>query len=224
MDHHDVVPRSGVRQLGIETPNISLHLFGKLFSDINELLCRYPASLSMVDSLLVPTPLVNIRHLAVFDVIPGLEFLLDGVMLPRLHSLAVLIVPLFVALASRANQMKTLDTIDHLVISDQVDDDEERCFSLKQWYIVLDALPRLRTLLIHIHNTKCPPMAMADLLINDISQTRKASFTVFSCCIDEMNDTDSKEHFVTYLENTMDMVCYFVQLALINATRFNAWF
>jgi hypothetical protein len=223
MDNHDIVPRSGVRQLGIKTPNTSLHLFGKLFSDINKLWCQYPASLSMFDSLLMPAPFMNICQLILPDVVPGLEFLLDGVMLPHLHSLNVLIVPLFVALASRANQMKTLDTIDHLVISDQ-DDKEEKSFSLKQWYIVLDALPRLRTLLIHIHNTKCPPMAMADLLINDISQTRKASFTVFSCCIDEMNDTDSKEHFVTYLENTMDMVCYFVQLALINATRFNAWF
>jgi hypothetical protein len=160
----------------------------------------------------------------VFDVIPGLEFLLDGVMLPRLHSLAVLIVPLFVALASRANQMKTLDTIDHLVISDQVDDDEERCFSLKQWYIVLDALPRLRTLLVHIRNAKCPPMAMADLLISYISQTRQVSFTIFSCCINHMNDTNSKEHFITYLQNTMDVVCYPVQLALIDATKLNAWF
>jgi hypothetical protein len=222
MDHHDVVPRSGVRQLGIKTPNILLHLIGKSFPNANELWCRYPASLSMVNSLLVPTPLVNIRHLTVLDVVPGLEFLLDGFMLPHLHSLDILIVPLFIALASRANQMRTLDTIDHLVITDQ-DEEEERCFSLKQWYIVLDALPHLRILLVHIHNSKCPSMAMADLFINYIRRTKQVSFTLFSCCIDDITDMDSKEHFITYLEEGMQMVCSPVQLASISPTRLNAW-
>jgi hypothetical protein len=221
MDHHDVVPRSGVRQLGLKTPNILLHLIGKLFPDANELWCTYPASLSMIDSLLVPTPLVNIRHLRVSNIVPGLEFLLDGVMLPHLHSLDILIVPLFVALASRANQMRTLDTIDHLVITDQADD-EEKCFSLKQWYIVLDALPRLQILLVQICNAKCPPMTMADLFINYIQRTKQVSLTLFSCCIDNINDMDSKEHFITYLEERMKMICSPVQLASFGPTRLNA--
>jgi hypothetical protein len=144
-------------------------------------------------------------------------------MLPRLRSLDVMIIPLFVALASRANQMKTLDTIEHLVIADQADG-EEICFSLKQWYIILDALPRLRTLLVHIHNAKCPPMVLADLLIDYASRTKQMSLTIFACCIDEMNDTDSKKRFINYLEKTMNVVCYPVQLAYFDDTRLNAWF
>jgi len=198
-------------------------LLGKLFSNVKELWCQYPASLSMVDSLLMPTPLVNIRHLTLIDVVPGLEFLLDGIMLPRLYSLDVTMVPLFVALASRMNQMKTLDAIEHLAISDQ-DDEKERCFSLKQWYIVLDALPRLRTLLVHIHNAKCPPMALADLFINYMRRAREVSFTIFCCCIDETNDTTSKEHFITYLGDTMEVVCCPVLLGCMDDTRLITWF
>lgn len=223
MENHDVVPYSGVHQLGIQTPNISLHLVAQLFSNVKDLWCKHPASLSMVDSLLTPAPLVNIRHLTLLDVVPGLEFLLDGVMLPHLHSLDVTLIQLFVALASRANQMKTLDTIEHLVILDQIDK-KEKSFSLKQWYIVLDALPRLRTLLIHINNAKCPPLAMADLLIDYIRRATKVSFTVLSCYIDETNDTDSKEHFITYLADTMEVVFCPVQLAHFGKTRLYAWF
>ncbi|CAF4073334.1 unnamed protein product, partial [Rotaria sp. Silwood1] len=120
MNHHNVAPRSGVHQLGIKSPNISLHSLGKLCSDANELVCQHPASFSMVDSLIMaPTPLINLRCLEIHNVVPGLELLFDGNMLPRLHSLRGLIIPLFVAFASRANQMKTLDTVDHLAITDQ---------------------------------------------------------------------------------------------------------
>jgi hypothetical protein len=152
-----------------------------------------------------------------------LEFLLDGVMLPRLHSLEVMLVPLFVALARRTNQMKTLDTIEHLVIAGQTDS-KERCFPLKQWYMVLNAFPRLRTLFIHIHNAECPPMASADLLIDYVRRTRQVSLTIFACCIDEMGDTDNKTRFVNYLEDTMNVVYHPVQLVIIGDTRFNAWF
>ena len=223
MIHHDIVPHDGVRQLKIEIPDVSLHSVGKLFSNANELWCKYPASLLISDSLVMPTPLINVRHLKLCDVIPGLEFLFDGVMLPRLYSLEVMIVPLFVALASRSNQIKTLNTIEHLVIADHINQ-EKRCFSLKQWYLILDALPRLRTLLVHIHNPKCPPMVLADLFINYASRTRQVSLTVFACIIDETNNTKSKELFIEYLENRMNAICYPVQLASMDDTRLNAWF
>lgn len=177
MVHPDKVPHSGVRRLELKTPNIPLHLIDKLFPQVNELCCIYPASLSIVDSLLVP-PFVNIRHLTVFDVVPGLEFLLDGVILPHLHSLHIHIVPLFVALISRANQMKTLDAINHLMITNQ-DDYEEWCFSLKQWCTIFDARPCLQRLFIQIDNAKCPSIEMADLLINYIKQTKDVSLTLF---------------------------------------------
>jgi hypothetical protein len=223
IDHHDIVPCSGVRQLKVQIPNVSLHSLGKLFSNVNLLWCKYPTSLSIGDSLLMPTPLVNMRHLKVLSVIPGLEFLLDGVMLPRLYFLEVMIVPLFVALASRANQMKILDTVEHLVITDQ-EGNEESCFSLKQWYTVLDALPRLRTLLIDIQNAKCPPMALADLFIDYANRTRQKSLTIFACFIDDTNDTKNKEHFINYVEDTIEVVCRPVQLMSLGGTRFNAWF
>jgi hypothetical protein len=222
MDHYDLVPRTGVHKLGIRTPNVLWHSIGKLFPDVNELTCLHPASLSLVDSSLMPTPLINVRHLIVLDVVPGLELLLDSVMLPRLHSLRGLIVPLFVAFASRANQMRTLDTIDHLMITDQ-DDDDENHFSFKQWHIVLDTLPHLRTLLIQIHNAKCPPMGMADLLIDYIRRTKHMPLTLFSCCIDHLNDMDNKEHFTAYLEEGIEKVCDAVQFASLSPTRLDAW-
>jgi hypothetical protein len=223
MKNPDVVPCNGVYQLGIQTPNISLNLLAQ-FVNVQDLWFKYPASLSMIDLSLTPTPpLVNIRHLTLLDVVPGLEFLLDGVMLPNLRSLDVMLIQLFVALASRANQMKALDTIEYLVILDQADT-KETSFSLKQWYIVLDALPRLRTLLIHILNGKCPPMAMADLLIDYIKRARQMSLTIFSFYIDDKNDKNSKEHFVNCLADTMEAIFVPAQLAQIGETRLYAWF
>ena len=157
MENNDVAPCNGVRHVGINVPNILLHSIGKLFPDANELTLRYPASLSMINSSLAPIPLINIRHLRVQNVIPGLELLLNGTMLPHLQFLRGLAVPLFLAFVRRINPTKTLDTVDHLVITDQSGVDEQG-FSFKQWYIVLDVLPRLKTLLIQFLNAKCPPI------------------------------------------------------------------
>jgi hypothetical protein len=222
MDYHGVVPRSGIRHLGVTASNILLHSIGKLFSDANELTCLHPTSLSMVGSSLAPSPLINLRRLIVKAVVPGLELLLDGTMLPRLHTLSGLIVPLFVAFARRENQMKTLDMIEQLEIADEPNYDE-RCFSFKQWHIVLGALPRLRTLLIQIYNPKCPPMGLTDILVDYLRRTTRASLTLFSCCIDDCNDANNKEHFIAYLEKRIEMVCSPVQLASINPTRLDAW-
>ena len=160
-----------------------------------------------------------------FDVIPGLELLLDGVMFPRLNSLCVTIVPLFVSLANRADQMKTLDAIEHLTITDQ-SDLEERCFSLKQWYLMFDAFPRLRTLHIQFQNSRCPPMAMVDLLIDYIRQARETSFTLLSFYIhdERQKDTDKKEHFITCLEDKLEIEFYPVLIAITDGTSFSAWF
>ncbi|CAF4634355.1 unnamed protein product, partial [Rotaria socialis] len=222
MYHRDVAPRNGVRELGITASNTSLHSIGKLFPNVKELMCTYPASLSMADSSLAPTPLVNVLHLTVLDVVPGLELLLDGIMLPRLRSIRGMIVPLFVTLARRTNQMRTLDTIDHLEITDQNNGDE-RSFSFKQWYMLLDAVPRLRTLLFQFHNAKCPPIALADLFIDYIRRTIRTPLTLFSCCIDDVNDINSKEHFITRLEEGINMVRPSIQFASISSTRLYAW-
>ena len=222
MNHHDVAPQSGVRRLGMKAPNILLNSIGKLFSDANELICLHPASLSIVNSLPAPTPLINVFRLTVLGVVPGLELLLDGNMLPCLHSLSGLVVPLFVAFARRTNQMKTLDTIDHLVITDQ-EDDNERSFSFKQWHIVLDALPCLRTLILQFHNPKCPPMALADLFITYIRRSSQIFLTLFSCGIDHCSDTDSKERFIMHLEGRIKIICSFAQIALIGQTRLDVW-
>jgi hypothetical protein len=109
-----------------------------------------------------------------------------------------------------------------LVITDQ-EDDGKRCFSFKQWHIVLDALPRLRTLIVQFHNPKCPPMAMVDLFIDYIRRRTQTFLTLFSCGIDHDSDTDSKEHFIIYLEERIKMVCSSVQLAFISPTRLDAW-
>jgi hypothetical protein len=223
MDHNDAAPpHNGVRHLEIKAPNILLHSIGKLFSDANVLTFQRSASLSMVDSSLTPTPLINIRHLIVYNVVPGLELLLDGIMLPRLQFLRGLAVPLFVAFARRANQIKTLDTVDHLVITDRPSGDEI-CFSLKQWHIVLDVLPRLRTLLIQFQNPKCPPIGMAELFIDYIKRTIRSPLILFSCCIDHCSDRVSKEHFVNYLEERIEMECSSVQFASINSTCLDVW-
>jgi hypothetical protein len=46
---------------------------------------------------------------------------------------------------------------------------------------------------------------------------------LFSCCIDDCNDAENKEHFIMYLEKRIEMVCSPVQLASINPTRLDAW-
>ena len=225
MNPHNIAPsRSRVRHLGIKDPNISLSSVGELFPETNELTFRCPGSLSIVhSSLMASTPLINLRHLAIHGVVPGLELLLDGMMLPRLQSLCTLLVPLFLALIRRTNQMKTLDTVDHLGITDQPFNDE-RCLAFKQWYIVFDVFPRLRTLLVQFHNSKCPPMAIADLFVDYIRRIARSPLTLFSCCIDHFSDADNKEHFTTYLEERIRMVCSPVQMTSIGPTTLDAWF
>lgn len=222
MDDNHVAPRNGVRNLEIKVPNILLHSIGKLFFDTYELTFEHSASLLMVDSSLMSTPLINIRRLTVCNVVLGLELLLDGIMLPRLQSLRGFIVTLFIAFARRANQMKTLDTVDHLVITDQPDN-EEQCFSLKQWHTVLDVLPRLRTLLIQLENSRCPPMGLSELFIDYIKRTIRSPLILFSCCINHSSDEVNKKDFVNYLEERIEKECSSVQFASTYSTRLDIW-
>ena len=222
MEHNDIAPCKGVCHLGINGRNILLHSIGKFFPDANELTLLYPASLSMINSSLTPIPLVNIRHLTVYSVVPGLELLFDGNMLPHLQFLHGRAAALFMALVKRPNQTATLDTVDHLVITDQFHVAEQG-FSFKQWHIVLDVVPRLRTLLIQFGNAKCPPMGMADLFMDYIKRNIRSPLTLFSCCIDHSDDVENKEHFVTYLEERIEMECSPVQLMSIGGTRLDAW-
>ena len=223
MNPHNIAPRSCVRHFGIKDSNILLNSFSELFPGVNELTLIRPGSLSMINSsLMASTPLINLRHLTIHDVVPSLELLLDGVMLPRLQSLHTLILPLFTALICRTNQMKSLDTVNHLVITDQ-HWNVEMCLAFKQWHIVLDALPRLRTLLIQFYNSKCPPMAMADLFVDYMRRIARSPLTLFSCCIDHYSDADNKEHFITYLEERIRMVCSPLQMTSISPTRLDAF-
>ena len=223
MNSCNAVPRTGVRCLGIRDPNISLNSIGELFSEADELTLWSPGSLSIDNSALMhPMPVINIRRLIIHSVVPGLELLLDGTVLPRLQSIRGVIVPLFIAFACGTNPMKTLDTVDHLTITDQVSS-EERCFSFKQWHIVLDVLPRLRTLLVQFYDSKCPPMAMADLLVDYMKRIARSPLTLFSCCIDHSSDAENKERFTTYLEEKIVMICSAVQITTIGRTRLDAW-
>ena len=223
MNSRNAAPRTGVRYLGIKNSNILFNSVSELFSGTNELTFVIPGSLSIANSSrMTPMPLINLRRLTIHGVVPGLELLLDGMMLPRLQSLRTLILSLFIAFARRTNPMKTLDTVDHLTITDQASNDE-RCFSFKQWHIVLDAFPRLRTLLVQFHNSKCPPMAMADLFVDYMRRIARSPLTIFSCCIDHSSDADNKEHFITYLEDRIRMVCSPVQITSIGPTRLDAW-
>ncbi|CAF3038541.1 unnamed protein product [Rotaria sp. Silwood2] len=222
MNRYDIVPHNGVRHLLIKDPNISLHSISKLLNHAKTLICQYPGSFSINDSLLSSIQLINLHHITINDYVPGLEYLLDGIMVPRLKSINGYIMSLFISLIRRTNQMKTLDTVNHLVITDQSIRDE-RCFSFKQWYIVLDAFPRLKTFLIQFHNHICPPITMADLFINYIKRTSQTSLNFFSCCIDHCYNMESKEHFITYLEDKIEILCSPVQLASISPTRLDAW-
>ena len=174
----------------------------------------------MVDLSLTATPIINICHLEVCCVVPGLELLLDGIMLPRLQRLRGLVLPIFLGLVRRANPIKTLDTIHHLIILDQIDN-EEKCFSFKQWHTILDVLPCLRTLLIQFNNAKCPPLEMANLLINYIKRTTRSPLTLFSCCIDDCSEQDSKEHFLNYLVDRVEANCFDVQFSSVGPTRYD---
>src|SRR5690349_8262568 len=111
MNRYDIVPHNGVRHLGIKDPNISLHSISKLFNDAKTLICQHPGSFSINDSLLSSISLINLHHITIYDYVPGLEFLFDGIMIPRLKSINGYIVSLFISLVCRTNQMKTLDTV-----------------------------------------------------------------------------------------------------------------
>lgn len=153
---------------------------------------------------------------------PGLEYLLDGVMLPRLQSLHRPLLSFFVAFASRANQMKTLNAIDRSVLVDQLNDNE-RCFSSKQWHIVFDVLPCLRILLIQTGSSQCPPIELAEVLISYIKRTTRLSLTLFSCSLLHSNDEDRKENFVNYLLQRVANECSDVQFLSNSSISLDMW-
>lgn len=203
MEQNHVAPRIGVRTLTVRGHHILLDSIGRFFPHAEELIFQTCASLSPVHPLLTQTPpLINIRRLHITDVICGLEYLLDGVMLPRLQSLHGTLLSLFVAFASRANPMKTLDTVDHLMVTEPLND-IEGCFSFKQWHIVLDVLPRLRTLLIQIGSPRCPPIGLAELFLSYIRRTIRSPLTLFSCFLVNRADQEKKEKFINHLRETL---------------------
>lgn len=66
-------------------------------------------------------------------------------------------------------------------------------------------------------------MAMADLFVDYMRRIARSPLTIFSCCIDHSSDADNKEHFITYLEDRIRMVCSPVQITSIGPTRLDAW-
>jgi len=143
-------------------------------------------------------------------------------MLPHLQYLRGTILALFISFASRTNQMKTLDTVDLLVLVDQVGD-SEICFSLKQWFTVLDVLPRLRTLFIKVASPRCPSIGLADLFVSYIKRTIRVPLTLFSCTFLHSNETDKKEHFISYLTETIGNEYQDVQFADLSSTSIDIW-
>ena len=81
------------------------------------LMLARPASFSLSEpSLPSASPLIHVHELRLNSVIPGVERL-DGVILSRLCSVETELLPLFVALPCQNNQLRSLDGVDHLLIS-----------------------------------------------------------------------------------------------------------
>jgi len=222
MVDNDVAPHHGVRCVNANGSNVSPQSIGKLFFTANQLELASSTSLSIVDSSISQTPLINVRRLVVNDVIGGLEYLLDGLMLPHLKYIRATVLTLFVAFARRSNQMKTLDSVDQLVIYDQFNDNE-KSFCLKHWYLVLDVLPRLRTLLIQIHSPACASIGLAELFLNYIRRTIRSPLTLFSFGFTHPDEKHNKESFIKYLGERFRTEYSFVYLTSINERNLDMW-
>jgi hypothetical protein len=218
MYRRDISPRNGVRSLILNAPDMSLHSISRLFPHLNELYVAWLASVSIVDSASPPPPLVNVHTLIFANPVEGVELLLDGVMLPRLRCLYGDILPLFVAFARRPNQLRSFDMIDYLVITDA----DENSFSLKHLHTVLDAVPRLRTLIISLSNAMCPSLELADLIVDYARRTQGQSF-VLSFSFNGSGDQDCKKHFCRYLERAVEMTFPNALFALTGETKIYIW-
>ena len=82
LDNNDVVPHRGVRRVCISGRNISFDSVRTNFFNVNELEVG-------PDSSRCQRALINIRRLCVVNVVDGLEYLLDGFMLPQLTTLLI---------------------------------------------------------------------------------------------------------------------------------------
>ena len=222
MNHQAIVPRTGVRTLEVNSENVSLHTIAKLFPRIHTLRLYSRASLSQTDSSLVLASFITLRHLCINDFVPGLEQLFDADVLPHVDSLDACIVPLFIALMRRKSQMKTLDKIKYLFIKDQADCSEQ-CFSIKHWYCVFDALPRLQTLLIQLISDRCPPTALADLFVDYIRRSMRTSLHLFSCAFDERRNADKKGQFLSDLSCAIENNLTKIQLIIPHRMQLDVW-
>jgi hypothetical protein len=218
MHRCDIAPSSGVRSLVLEAHETSLHSIGQLFPDVTELDFTSPASLCAIDSASVPAPLLNLHSLTVAEVLPSVELLFDGITLPHLRCLYAKMCPLFITLTRRANQMRPFDTIEYLAIHKG----NEESFSLKQWHTVLDALPRLRTLLVDMTGATCPPPEMADLLVDYVRRAAGRPL-VLSFGMNKEGNEDKKKQFISYLRHRTELVCPCALFAAINETRLDVW-
>lgn len=113
LDNNDVVPHRGVRRVCISGRNISFDSVRTNFFNVNELEVG-------PDSSRFQRALINIRRLCVVNVVDGLEYLLDGFMLPHLKYIYATTLTLFVTFARQSNPMKSLDSVEQLVIYNQL--------------------------------------------------------------------------------------------------------
>jgi hypothetical protein len=219
MHQCDVAPSNGVHSLHLEAPKTSLHSISRLFPGLNELHVMSSTSICAGHSLLSRAPLLNIHRLTVKHVAHGVEVLLDDVMFPRLRRLHATIIPLFVAFMRRRNHMRTFDGIDYLGITDA----GEPSISLKHWHVVLNTLPRLRTLIIVLNSKICPPREMADLLVNYVRRVAQQPLVYLSFAMHERGDKDSKQQLMEYFLREIEKIHPVVYAFMMNKTRADLW-
>jgi len=205
---------SGVQTIWVSAPATSVHWFAKQVPAARSLHIVRPASFFLIDSSSPPVPLVHVDKLMLQNVTPGLEFLLDGVILPNLRHIHSFILPLFVAFVSRLNQMRSIDEVDRLVLVV----DGMNTFALKHYQIVLYAVPRLQSLIISFGANTCPPIQLADMLIDYVIRAAKQRLRLFSFRFTNVHDQPSKLQFIAHMKCSFWMLlwrCWITQLCSV---------
>ncbi len=182
-------------------PSTSLRWLAEQLPGTRTLDLDRPASFSLPEPSSPAAPLIHVHELYLNNVIPGVEHLLDGVMLPRLRSIEAEFLPLFVALVCRNDQLRSLDQVDRLVIYD----DAMNACALKHWYTVLEAFPHLQQLIVYFEKT-CPPFQLAHVFIEYVQRAANQRLVLFSCGLWPTGNRESKLDFIEYLESIIALL------------------
>ena len=183
--------------------------------------CSHHGLISKVNDEALP-PMVHTRELAIQGPLQGAEYLLDRRLLPNLRSIRSDCSSLFHALMRMSSTSPGVNALDHIERLELIE--REDSFSLKQWYTILDAFPRLRSLSLSFVSQRCPPNRCIDVLIGHLQSKKTDKLVLLSVSMSMLSSDGNKADFMIYFRDCIRRRTDVRSLIKLANARFDAWF